>query len=503
MAKELVTMSRKEIDRLEVVRRVLEKRLSQGKAAELIGLSTRQTRRLCSAYEQLGPAALASRKRGMPSNRRPPAELELRATAIVRELYSDFGPTLAREKLMELHGVHVGKETLRKWMTAAEIWLTRAKRLPKVHQPRHRRSCFGELVQIDGSPHAWFEDRGPSCTLLVYIDDATGRLMELRFVKSESTFDYFASTVTYLERHGKPVAFYSDKHSIFRLCHQGATGRADGETQFGRALTELNIDIICANSPQAKGRVERMNKTLQDRLVKELRLRGICNMEDGNAFLPEYTEDYNRHFGRTARNPHDAHRPLQDGEDLSRIFSWQEERTLSRSLTVHFKRVTYLVEPGPDTSPLGGKRVRVYEWEDGRVEIHAEGRSLPYSIFDQNPHVTQGAVVENKRLGAALAIIQAAQSERDRIRLDSKKLTIRQKDRIRAARDASQPSESIATSCDRLGAVAAYFQQFENEQEERRKAKNLKAAHRRKERGQPPTNRTFLLGGKPDISTWP
>ena len=496
-------MSCKEIDRLEVVRRVLERRLSQVKAAELIGLSTRQIRRLCTAYEQLGPTALASRKRGKPSNRRLPAELELRATAIVRELYVDFGPTLAQEKLRELHGVNVARETLRKWMAAAGIWLTRAKRLPKVHQPRHRRSCFGELVQIDGSPHAWFEDRGPSCTLLVYIDDATGRLMELRFVKSESTFDYFASTVTYLERHGKPVAFYSDKHSIFRLCHQGATGRADGETQFGRALTELNIDIICANSPQAKGRVERMNKTLQDRLVKELRLRGVCTMEDGNAFLPEYTEDYNRRFGRTAQNPHDAHRPLQDGEDLSRIFSWQEERTLSRSLTVHFKRVTYLVEPGPDTSPLGGKRVRVYEWEDGRVEIHAEGRSLPYSIFDQNPHVTQGSVVENKRLGAALAIIQAAQSERDRIRLDSKKLTIRQKDRIRTARDASQPSKPVATSCDRLGAVAAYFQQFENEQEERRKAKNLKAAQRRKERGQPPTNRTFLLGREPDISTWP
>ena len=155
-------MSRKEIDRLEVVRRVLEKRLFQVKAAELIGLSTRQTRRLCSAYEHWGPTALASRKRGMPSNRRLPAELALRATAIVRELYSDFGPTLAREKLMELHGVHVGKETLRSWMMAAEIWLTRAKRLPKVHQPRHRRSCFGELVQIDGSPHTWFEDRAGS-----------------------------------------------------------------------------------------------------------------------------------------------------------------------------------------------------------------------------------------------------------------------------------------------------------------------------------------------------
>jgi hypothetical protein len=245
-----------------------------------------------------------------------------------------------------------------------------------------------------------------------------------------------------------------------------------------------------------------MNKTLQDRLVKELRLRGICNMEDGNAFLPEYTEDYNRRFGRTPQNPHDAHRPLQDGEDLCWIFSWQEERTLSRNLTVHFKRVTYLVEPSPDILPLGGKRVRVYEWEDGRVEIHAEGRSLPYSIFDQNPNVTQGAIVENKRLGAALAIIQAAQGERDRIRLDSKKLTIRQKDRIRAARDASKPSEPVATSCDRLGAVAAYFQQFEREQEVRRKARNLKAAQHRKERAQTLPNRTSLLGREPDISTW-
>ena len=494
-------MSRKEIDRLEVVRRVLERRLSQVKAAELIGLSTRQIRRLCTGYEQLGPTALASRKRGKPSNRRLPAELELRATTIVRELYVDFGPTLAREKLREVHGVNMARETLRKWMATAGIWLTRAKRLPKVHQPRHRRSCFGELVQIDGSPHAWFEERGPRCTLLVYVDDATGKLMELRFVKSESTFDYFASTVTYLGRHGKPVAFYSDKHSIFRLCHQGATGRADGETQFGRALTELNIDIICANSPQAKGRVERMNKTLQDRLVKELRLRGISNMEDGNAFLPEYTEDYNRRFGREPQNPHDAHRPLQDGDDLSRIFSWQEERTLSRNLTVHFKRVTYLVEPGPDTSALGGKRVRVYEWEDGRVEIHAEGRSLPYSIFDQNPNVTQGAVVENKRLGAALAVIQAAQSERDRIRLDSKKLTIRQKDRIRAARETIPPSEPMAKNGGRLGAVAAYFQQFEKEQDERRKTQNLKAAQRRKERAQALPNRTSLLGTKADIST--
>jgi transposase len=481
MAKELVTMSRREIDRLGVIRRVLEGGLSQEKAGQLMGLCARQVRRLCTAYERNGPTGLASRKRGKPSNRRLPEEFQLRATKIVRDLYCDFGPTLAQEKLLELHGVRVAKETLRKWMVASGIWLTRAQRLPKAHQPRHRRACCGELVQIDGSPHAWFEGRGPRCTLLVYIDDATGRLMELQFVEVESAFDYFASTVRYLKRHGKPVAFYSDKHSIFRLAHQGATGRAEGVTQFGRALTELNIEIICANSPQAKGRVERMNQTLQDRLVKELRLRGVSSMEAGNAFLPEFMEDCNRRFGRAPRNPHDAHRPLQDGEDLSHIFSWQEERTMSRNLTVHFKRVTYLVEPGPKTLPLGGKRVRVHEWDDGRVEIHAGGSPLPYSIFDQHPHVTQSAIVENKRLGAVLAVIQAAQIERDRKRLTSKKLTIRQKDRIRAACEANRaPAHSTN------GAVAAFFEQFEKDQTERRQTRNLRAAQRRVERGSGP-----------------
>jgi hypothetical protein len=500
MAKELVTMSLREIDRLGVIRRVLEGRLAQEKAGQLMGLCARQVRRLCTAYGRHGPTGLASRKRGKPSNRRLPEEFQQRATEIVRQLYCDFGPTLAREKLLELHSVHVAKETLRKWMAAAGIWLTRAQRLPKAHQPRHRRACLGELVQIDGSPHAWFEDRGPLCTLLVYIDDATGRLMELRFVEVESAFDYFASTVAYLKRHGKPVAFYSDKHSIFRLAHQGATGRAEGVTQFGRALAQLNIDIICANSPQAKGRVERMNQTLQDRLVKELRLRGISSMEDGNAFLPEYMEDCNRRFGRAPKNPHDAHRPLQDGEDLSRIFSWQEERTMSRNLTVHFKRVTYLVEPGPTTLSFGGKRVRVHEWDDGRVEIHAGGSPLPYSIFEQHPHVTQGAIVENKRLGAALTVIQTAQTERDRIRLASKKLTIRQKDRIRAASKASgapAPSSNGA----RTGAVAAFFEQFEKEQKERKKAQSLRAAQRREERAQTLPNRTFLSSQEADIST--
>ena len=217
------------------------------------------------------PTSLLSKHRGKPSNHRLPAEVRTLALSIVRERYADFGPTLAAEKLAEHHGCSVSRETLRGWMIADGLWQDRRHRLPSPHQPRRRRDCLGELVQIDGSEHAWFEDRGPPCTLLAFVDDATSRLMQLRFVTSESAFDYFRTTRAYLEEHGKPVAFYSDKHGIFRVNSKEAAG-GGGVTQFGRALLALNIDIICANSPQAKGRVERAFGTLQDRMVKELRL---------------------------------------------------------------------------------------------------------------------------------------------------------------------------------------------------------------------------------------
>jgi transposase len=221
---ELVAMSTKEIDRLDVIRRVLERGLKRRKAAELLGITSRQVRRLCKAFERDGAAGLVSKRRGKRSNRRLPDEVQRRAVDIVRGLYADFGPTLAREKLIEVHGVRVAKETLRKWMVAAGLWMSREERIPKPHQPRYRRACLGELVQIDGCEHHWFEDRGPPCSLLVYVDDATSRVMELRFARAESTFDYFAATASYLRRHGKPVAFYSDKHSIFRVAREGTTG---------------------------------------------------------------------------------------------------------------------------------------------------------------------------------------------------------------------------------------------------------------------------------------
>ena len=428
-----LTMSAKELNRLEVLGRVLERRLTQAQAARQLGLSVRQVERLCRKLRIEGARGLVSKKRGRASNRRLPDAVRERALGLIQSRYIDFGPTLAAEKLREIHGEVVSVETLRRWMIDAELWVPRSQRARRVHQPRHRRSCVGELVQIDGCEHAWFEDRAPKCTLLVYVDDATSRLMELRFVASESTFDYFAATQAYLECHGKPVAFYSDKASIFRV-NRPETRPGKGLTQFGRALSELNIDIICAHTPQAKGRVERAHLTLQDRLVKELRLRGIATPEAANAYAPEFIEAYNDRFGKPPLSDYDAHRPVRNDEDLELIFTWQEDRKISKELTIHFRRGLYLIEPGPETRGLRGQRCRVHEYADGRLELRHQGGTLPFRPFDEQRRVTQGDIVSNKRLTAVLSQIQADQLKRDEELLASSKVTRRQKGRIRAAR---------------------------------------------------------------------
>src|SRR3954469_2448319 len=273
----VIAMSRTEIDRMHGLRDLAAGRITVNEAAQLTRLTRRHVFRLAKAYRERGPSALVSTRRGKPSNRRYPAALRTEALGLITANYADFGPTLACEKLAERHGIHLGVETVRQWMLADGLWRDRRQRLKPVHQPRYRRDCVGELVQIDGSEHWWFEDRGPRCTLLVFIDDATSCLMHLKFVATKPTFDYFTVAREYLERYGKPVAFYSDKHATFRVNTVDAMG-GDGMTQFGRALHQLNIDIICANTPQAKGRVERAHGTLQDRLVKELRLAGIATV---------------------------------------------------------------------------------------------------------------------------------------------------------------------------------------------------------------------------------
>ncbi|MRT15323.1 ISNCY family transposase, partial [Enterobacteriaceae bacterium RIT711] len=287
----LVTMTDKDLYRLGLIQRVSERTMLQREAARLIGISVRQVQRLLRLFTTGGPAALASARRGRPANNRLPEDFRCLVLDIIRQHYADFGPKLATEKLAERHGLRVSSETVRNWMTADGL-VPHSRRKPRVYQPRYRRDCLGELVQIDGSHHDWFEGRASKCCLLVYMDDATGRLMHLRFCETESAFDYMLATREYLDKHGKPVAFYSDKHAVFRVSQ--AETRRTGTTQFGRVLHDLNIDLICANSSQAKGRVERANQILQDRLIKEMRLENITGIEEANAWLETFIQDFNR-----------------------------------------------------------------------------------------------------------------------------------------------------------------------------------------------------------------
>ncbi|WP_438612869.1 ISNCY family transposase [Klebsiella variicola] len=402
----------KEINRLKILQDVIDRNLRPGQAAEMLGITPRHCSRLLKRYRQSGPLGMNNQSRGRTGNRLLPASLTDQALNIIRERYADFGPTLAREKLAENHGIVLGKETLRRLMIKTGLWVPRKQRAPKIQQPRYRRACCGELIQIDGCDHHWFENRAPACTALVYVDDATSRLMQLRFVKSESTFTYFEATRGYLEKHGKPLALYSDKASVFRINNKNATG-GDGYTQFGRAMHELNIQTICANTSSAKGRVERAHLTLQDRLVKELRLRGISSVDAANDFADEFMTDYNRRFGKAPRHDFDVHRPLETDDDLTAFFTWREPRRVSKSLTVQYDKVLYLIEDNELSRRAIGKYIEVWYYPDGRKELRLNGVVLPYSTYDRLQEIDQWAIVDNKRLGRTLEFIKLIQDKRD------------------------------------------------------------------------------------------
>jgi hypothetical protein len=408
----VIQMSDRELTRLRVIIDLVDGRLTLEAAGTLMGICRRQVFRLRRAFATAGPSGLTSRKRGRPSNRKRGEAFQRTVLALVREHYPDFGPTFAVQKLAARHGLRLGVETLRQWMIADGLWIDRRHKPPSPHQPRRRRECLGELVQIDGSEHAWFEDRGAMCTLLAFVDDATSRLMQFRFVASESAFDYFRATRSYLETHGKPVAFYSDKHGIFRVNSKDAAG-GDRITQFGRALSELNIDIICANTPQAKGRVERAFGTLQDRLVKELRLAGISTVEAANAWLPGFITDHNARFGREPVNPKDLHRQLAPTDDPDEILAWREERTVTDNLTLHYDRMMLILDPTPQARGLVRKKVDIVNYPDGRFAVQFNGIALGFKVFDKIRTVDAGMVVANKRLSEVLARVHDQQANYD------------------------------------------------------------------------------------------
>jgi transposase len=292
MAEGVFSMSVGERERSHLVRAFLEHRLCQREASERLGIGVRQFKRLVRSWKAAGEAGLMSHQRGRPSNRRLSERRRVQIAELLQVKYAGFGATLASEKLLELDGIKVSAETIRQMQIAQGLWKPKSHRVRRVFQLRERRARYGELVQIDGSPHDWFEGRGPRCTVIVFIDDATGGLVGLRFVQAESTRAYLETLRAHVLAHGRPVALYSDRHGIFRVNAKEAT-TGDGKTEFGRVAERLGITVIHARTPQAKGRVERANQTLQDRLVKEMRLRNIASMEAANGFSPAFIETFN------------------------------------------------------------------------------------------------------------------------------------------------------------------------------------------------------------------
>jgi hypothetical protein len=395
----LLEMSAKELSRFEVMQRLFKKQMSQQEAGRILDLSTRQIKRLLQAYRAKGAAGLVSKHRGRKGNNRLPEDVKKRALNLLKTNYQGFGPTLAHEKLVEKDHLKLSDESVRQLMIAEGLWKARKAKKVVVHQLRERRACFGELVQIDGSPHDWFEGRAERCSLLVFIDDATGKLLQLCFAESESFFSYAQAAEVYFRQQGKPVAFYSDKHGIFRV-NVPSTGTGAALTQFGRAMQELDIQIICANSPQAKGRVERVIQTLQDRLPKEMRLRKICSWEAGNAYLPEFLADFNTRFAEEPRSDVNAHRPLTPKDDLARILSWQETRSLSKNLTLQFYNTVYQIQSKRPAYALRNAQVTVCLNANEDISILYNGKSLPFTVYTQQAR--QAEVVSTKQLALAL-----------------------------------------------------------------------------------------------------
>lgn len=403
-----ITMSMKEANRIALLDKLVKKEMKQNRAAKLLGISVRQVRRLTKRYKKDGANGIVHHLRGIPSNHRIAEDIVDQAIATIKQKYHDFGPTLAHEKLVAHHGITFSRETLRQAMIMEGIWQPKRQKVMILHQLRERRSYEGELVQVDGSPYDWFEGRGPYCTLLVYIDDATGKLLHLQFVESESLVAYFGATKHYLKHHGKPVTFYVDKHGVFRVnTRRAATASVDdanGETQFGRAMRQLSIDVLFANSAEAKGRVERVNQTLQDRLVKEMRLQGISTIEEGNRYLPLFREAFNQKFAVVAKCPGNIHRPLLPSEDLDEILCQHHTRVLSKQLTLSYQNKRYQIQTDRPLYTMRHARVTVKEDLQGSITIEYNGKKLGYRIVDEQP---KAETVDSKQLnGAVDRIIQ-------------------------------------------------------------------------------------------------
>jgi hypothetical protein len=379
METERIALSQRERDRLRVLHEIKRKQITQIEAARRLKISDRHIRRLLVGVRKLGDRAVLHGLRGRPSNRRLATGLELKILRRVRQRYADFGPTLAAEHLAQ-EGLPVSRETLRKWMVKANLWCPRAQRIKTIHVWRERRASFGELVMQDSSPFRWLEERGPACQLIAVIDDATSRFYA-RFTEHDTTEENLRTFGEWLQRYGRPVAHYTDKNSIFRrsdamLLREQLRGEK-ARSHFGRALHELGIEWIAAHSPQAKGRIERLFATLQDRLVKEMRLAGIASMAAANHFLEtRFIPQWEERFSVAARNPRNAHRRLDPEQRLEEILSVRVGRTVADDHTVSWDGNHWGVPREEVCAGLRGAQVEIERRLDGSHWLRFRGRYL-------------------------------------------------------------------------------------------------------------------------------
>ena len=394
-----IYMSINELSRLEIIIKVVEKRLKQSEAADILNVGIRHIKRLVKKYRFEGPTGLVSKKKGAPGNHRLPIGLKELAIGMVEDQYSDFGPTLAQEKLKEVHNLKISVSTVRTLMIEKELWSSKRIKKKRVFQYRDRRSRKGEMMQMDGSPHDWFEGRAAICSLIYTVDDAIGEIMVARFEPTETMWGYFELMKDHLTIHGRPIVLYTDKHAVFKVNHKDAVS-GDGITQFGRAMKALDIKLIYANTPQAKGGIERMNQTLQDRLVKELRLQKISTPEEANAFLPTFIKDFNSRFAVVPKDPNNAHRELLPEDDLNRIFIIKENRTLTKNLTFQHKNTIYQVQTNRETYVLRKARIVIHEFKDESIEAFYKGKKLLLKTYSQQQK--QMGEVDSKQLNALL-----------------------------------------------------------------------------------------------------
>jgi transposase len=385
MREDIITLSKKELERLPVIHKAMEKRIKQVEAAKMLGITDRQVRRIIIKVRKGGDQAVAHGNRGRESPRKIPEEREKKIISIVEKRYYDFGPTFAAEKLLECEEIKIGREKLRQFMISHHIWHPNTNKAKNIHQWRERKHYLGEMIQMDGSAHAWLEDRGPKMDLMGHVDDATGRVYG-HFYEYEGTFSAMDSLRRYMIKYGIPLSMYIDRHSTYKTSRQpNLEEELKGEyakTQFARVLSELGTKYIPARSPQAKGRVERLFQTFQDRLIKEMRLAKISSMKEANVFLETYLPKYNARFAKKPLKRGDLHRPIPENINLDEIFCIKEYRSISNGYTIQWKNRIFLIKEPSIT--MRKQRVCVMEHFDGKITLKLKDKYILYTEVTAN-----------------------------------------------------------------------------------------------------------------------